>query len=167
MVITSVQYHYYWLSFIIIVPCIIVNADNKKTSTSSQPNIVTCPVCYATVAGTRFAPHLEKCLNGGTRGGLPAKKASLSSSSNNMGIGLPYYTQVKKVDPYPNSLIVRVRLKDGGNFFFEVSYFLFAPLFQGFFFSFPSFSFVTLHPTVLIFLLFKFWFSWFSQHFLL
>lgn len=55
---------------------------------------------------------MEKCLNGGKRGGIPSKKASCST--NSMGIGLPYYTQIKKVDPYPLSLIVRIRLKDGG-----------------------------------------------------
>jgi Sgf11 (transcriptional regulation protein) len=80
---------------------------------------VTCPVCYETVAGQRFAPHLEKCLNGGKRGGGPSKKSSLSSScsTNNLGIGLPYYTAPKKIDPFPLSLVIRIRLKDGGKAF--------------------------------------------------
>ena len=96
---------------------LLIFLESKKANSSSQPNIVSCPVCYETVAGQRFAPHLEKCLNGGKRGGLPSKKSSTGTncnSSNNMGIGLPYYSQVKKIDPYPNSLIVRVKLKDGG-----------------------------------------------------
>ena len=91
-------------------------SDPRKNNSSNQPNIVTCPVCYETVAGQRFAPHLEKCLNGGKRGGGPSKKASLPSSctTNNLGIGLPYYTAPKKIDPYPLSLVIRIRLKDGG-----------------------------------------------------
>ena len=104
----SSQILHIWINFIFVI------LDNKKFSSSSQSNIVTCPVCKETVAGQRFAPHLEKCLNGGKRGGLPSKKTSgTGCSSNDMGIGLPYYSQIKKVDPYPLSLIVRVRLKDG------------------------------------------------------
>ena len=101
---------------------LLIFLESKKANSSSQPNIVSCPVCYETVAGQRFAPHLEKCLNGGKRGGLPSKKTSTGTNcnnSNNMGIGLPYYSQIKKVDPYPNSLIVRVKLKDGGK---EISF---------------------------------------------
>jgi hypothetical protein len=43
----------------------------KKSSAASSSNsagIVSCPVCFEVVAGLRFAPHLEKCLNGGKRG---------------------------------------------------------------------------------------------------
>ena len=36
----------------------------------------------------------------------------------NMGIGLPYFNLVKKLDPYPQSLVVRVRFKDGGIYIF-------------------------------------------------
>ena len=108
--------------------------DNRKNYSSSQSNIVTCPVCYETVAGQRFAPHLEKCLNGGKRGGLPSKKASgAGCSTNNMGIGLPYYSQIKKVDPYPLSLIVRIRLKDGCK---NIIYVVFLSICLLFFFSF-------------------------------
>lgn len=73
---------------------------------------VTCPVCKENVVGQRFAPHLEKCLNGGKRGGLVGNKKS-ASSYGSLGIGLPYYNVVKKVDQYPQSLVVRIRLKDG------------------------------------------------------
>jgi len=87
---------------------------NGSTSSSNSAGIVSCPVCYEIVAGLRFAPHLEKCLNGGKRGGIQAKKSSTTScNGNNMGIGLPYFSMVKKPDPYPQSLVVRVRFKDG------------------------------------------------------
>jgi hypothetical protein len=46
---------------------------------------------------------------------MQAKKSSTTSYNNNMGIGLPYFNMVKKPDPYPQSLVVRVRFKDGGN----------------------------------------------------
>lgn len=52
-------------------------------------------------------------MNGGKRGGLVGNKKSASSSFGGLGIGLPYYNVVKKVDHYPQSLVVRVRLKDG------------------------------------------------------
>ena len=83
-----------------------------KNQTPKHAVTVTCPVCKENVAGQRFAPHLEKCLNGGKRGGLVGNKKS-SSSFGGLGIGLPYYNVVKKVDHYPQSLVVRVRLKDG------------------------------------------------------
>ena len=56
---------------------------------------------------------MEKCLNGGKRGGLVGNKKSSSSIGGGLGIGLPYYNVVKKVDHYPQSLVIRVRLKDG------------------------------------------------------
>jgi len=86
-------------------------AEAKLPTPKQQPIVVSCPVCKEAVAGQRFAPHLEKCLNGGKRGGLGNKK---SSSFSALGIGLPYYNVTKKVDHYPQSLVVRVKLKDGG-----------------------------------------------------
>jgi hypothetical protein len=48
-------------------------------------------------------------------GGIQAKKSSSTSyNGNNMGIGLPYFNMAKKPDPYPQSLVVRVRFRDGG-----------------------------------------------------
>lgn len=41
---------------------------SSATSSSNTAGIVSCPVCFEVVAGLRFAPHLEKCLNGGKRG---------------------------------------------------------------------------------------------------
>ena len=36
-----------------------LSADTAKASSGSNP-LVLCPVCQQTVAGVRFAPHLEK-----------------------------------------------------------------------------------------------------------
>ena len=95
---------------------ILFVADPRKNCTSSQPKIVACPICGETVAGQRFAPHLEKCINGGKRGGGLPKKSSLPSkcSSQTAGFHLPYYTAPRKIDPHPSSLVIRIRLKDGG-----------------------------------------------------
>mmetsp|Transcript_17772 Transcript_17772/g.29713 ORF Transcript_17772/g.29713 Transcript_17772/m.29713 type:complete len:226 (-) Transcript_17772:26-703(-) len=43
-----------------------VDADAAKVNVASNPQ-VPCPVCRQSVGGVRFAPHLEKCLNGGQR----------------------------------------------------------------------------------------------------
>jgi hypothetical protein len=83
--------------------------------------IVTCPICNDVVSGQRFAPHLEKCMKGGKRGGTIVSKRSAGSGSTSnstslIGIGLPYYTKkdiIPFLDPYPNSLIIRIKLKNG------------------------------------------------------
>jgi hypothetical protein len=64
------------------------------------------------VAGSRFAPHLEKCLRGGKRG---------SRKSNFTEISLPYSNapkiKLKIVDPLPKSMIVRVKMRNGGTIY--------------------------------------------------
>jgi hypothetical protein len=67
--------------------------------------LVICPICFEQVSGTRFAPHLDKCMRGGKRG-----------IKNIQYIGLPEEKKSKKVfiDPYPDSLIIRLKCKDGG-----------------------------------------------------
>jgi len=74
---------------------------------------VKCPMCYETIGGQRFAPHLEKCMKGGKRGGRKDKYYS--------SLSLPYYNinaakpkpPMTLVDPHPQSLVVRIRLKNG------------------------------------------------------
>lgn len=72
--------------------------------------LVTCPECEQLISGHRFAPHLEKCMRGGKRG---TKKTSFTE------LMLPYSSapRVKApvVDPHPSSLIVRIKLRNGGN----------------------------------------------------
>ena len=99
------------LSFFVFLSPRVRNAETKIPTPKQQAITISCPVCKETVAGQRFAPHLEKCLNGGKRGGLGNKK---STSFSSLGIGLPYYNVTKKVDHYPQSLVVRVKLKGGG-----------------------------------------------------
>ena len=105
---------FFFLRFIFLR--ILAVVDPRKSCSSSQPKIVACPICGETVAGQRFAPHLEKCINGGKRGGGLPKKSSLPSkgSSQSAGFHLPYYTAPRKIDPHPSSLVIRIRLKDGG-----------------------------------------------------
>jgi hypothetical protein len=72
--------------------------------------VVQCPLCLESVAGTRFAPHLEKCMNGG-------KRTSLTTRKYDGLYGDDWHTGSKAkavfCDPFPNSAIVRVKLKQG------------------------------------------------------
>ena len=87
------------------------NQSSMKTSGGSSNGnnnglIVSCPICYEQVSGLRFANHLEKCMRGGKRGARGSRPfAELS---------LPYISTTKvKVDPHPQSLVIRVKLKNG------------------------------------------------------
>jgi hypothetical protein len=88
--------------------CFISDFNNYFRDRTRKSQVVVCPVCLQEVAGQRFAPHLEKCLRGGQRGSkrTESKEIIIESSS------------IKRkrihVDPYPNSLIVRIKLRNGG-----------------------------------------------------
>ena len=125
----------------------ITFVDPRKNCRSSQPKIVACPICGETVAGQRFAPHLEKCINGGKRGGGLPKKSFLPTkgSSQSAGFHLPYYTAPRKIDPHPSSLVIRIRLKDGGS---TRTWFLYLPLSWNCFWSVCNF----IHLLILIIL---------------
>jgi hypothetical protein len=69
--------------------------------------VVACPFCQMPVSGNRFAPHLEKCLNGG-------KRAARSTSSYEAPPPLEKKVKPAPVDPYPQSLIIRIKLKNNG-----------------------------------------------------
>jgi Sgf11 (transcriptional regulation protein) len=71
-----------------------------------------CPLCRESVGASRFAPHLERCMRGGKRGGVGSKRTLHCSIQE---LGLPYYTvRPKPVDPYPKSMIIKVKLRNGG-----------------------------------------------------
>ncbi len=83
----------------------------KPVVSSSYSTTIFCPMCNEQVAGTRFAPHLEKCMNGGKRGSRKYNDALFDDSMYR----LPTKPRVAEIpDPYPSSLIVKVRLKQGG-----------------------------------------------------
>jgi hypothetical protein len=88
-------------------------ASHSKAATNVIPNVC-CAICKESVSGSRFAVHLEKCMNGGKRG------------SRRFYESLDYHTTSYKApkatnpppnknlpDPYPDSLIVRIKLKNG------------------------------------------------------
>jgi hypothetical protein len=75
----------------------------------SNASVVSCPVCAENVSGLRFAPHLEKCLNGGKRG----SKRHYDCLQDE-GLGKSPKKVHKNMDPFPNSLIVRFKMKGGG-----------------------------------------------------
>lgn len=90
-------------------------APASSSSGSSWMNkTVICQLCKESVAGVRYAPHLERCMNGGKRGARRHYDYLHDTSA-----GLPYYNskpKVKKefVDPHPESLVLRFRVKNGG-----------------------------------------------------
>jgi hypothetical protein len=86
---------------------------NKQQSLDSRL-IARCPVCYQPVAGSRFASHLERCLNGGgrvTNKGLSSHGSG--SGTSNLGLGLGK-SKGPFVDPHPTSSIVRIRVNTTG-----------------------------------------------------
>ncbi len=81
----------------------------SKASTISLT--VACPICGDVVAGTRFAPHLEKCMNGGKRG----SRKYFDVLGDDAMVGFrPPKVKVAVPDPHPESLVVRIRMKYGG-----------------------------------------------------
>ena len=95
---------------------LFIAESSKPTSSSAHLMLVNCPVCEESVSGHRFAPHLEKCLRGGKRG---SKRASFAE------LMLPYTSSTKiktiTVDPYPNSRIVRIKMRNGGESYTALS----------------------------------------------
>jgi len=77
---------------------------------SAMQSTVICPQCTQVVGGHRFAMHLEKCMNGGNR--------SLKKHYDSLDDG--FFLQNRKnskLDPFPDSLIVKIKLRNGGNYF--------------------------------------------------
>lgn len=67
---------------------------------------VVCNICGKDVAGSRFAVHLERCMNGGKR----------SNRRHYEVLGGDDLRKAKKeiVDPFPQSMVVRVKVRAGG-----------------------------------------------------
>jgi len=85
------------------------NAGNGsgKSGKNNFPMIAQCPVCLEQVSGTRFAPHLEKCINGG-------KRVSVSRTSYYDDAGWMQTKKVPFTDPYPSSHIIRIKTMRNG-----------------------------------------------------
>ena len=77
----------------------------EKSASVASNKSVTCNICSESVAGTRFAQHLERCMNGGKRG----VRKNFDFLRDKVKV------RVKKevVDPDPRSPIVRIKLKNG------------------------------------------------------
>lgn len=84
-----------------------------QSSSGAASGTVNCPICHELVSGKRFAPHLERCMNGGKRG----SKRNYDYLHDEPAPARPA-AKVKPVetdqDPLRNSLIVRLKLKNGG-----------------------------------------------------
>lgn len=73
-----------------------------------------CPICNELVAGRRFAPHLERCMHGGKRG----TKRHYDYLHDELGKSLVKAKSsdvIEPQDPHPKSLVIRIKLKQGGN----------------------------------------------------
>eukprot|EP01039_Chlorochromonas_danica_P002204 gene2204-2407_t len=79
-----------------------VMALGSSPSTSSK--VISCNVCGKDIAGSRYAPHLERCLQGGKR--AVRRPSDLFPEEQR---------KIKKevVDPFPNSPVVRIKLRAG------------------------------------------------------
>ena len=90
---------------------IVVKQPQEPAPTTKLHTItVVCPICSESVGGSRFAPHLEKCMNGGKRG-------SRKYSDNMFDDDISKITKPKQPenpDRYPTSLVVRIKLKNDG-----------------------------------------------------
>ena len=104
---------------IVILKYFIINLGNQTSSSSSSANNVNCPICSELVSGKRFAPHLEKCMNGGKRGSkrhydyLHDDASSNHANSKTVNKQKSNESQDQQ-DAHPLSLVVRIRMKNGG-----------------------------------------------------
>lgn len=85
------------------------NSSSASVNSNGNSKFVTCNVCGELVIGKRFAPHLERCMTGGKRGQRRHYDALSYTSTTR--------TKPKKeqIDPFPNSPIIRIKLRNGGN----------------------------------------------------
>lgn len=83
--------------------------QTSSTNSSGGNRNVSCPICEELVGASRFAYHLEKCMNGGKRG---TRKHYDYLHDEVMERPKP---KKEFVDPHPNSMIVKIKLKNGGN----------------------------------------------------
>jgi hypothetical protein len=72
---------------------------------SSAVKPVACNICGKEIAGSRYAPHLERCMNGGKRG---AKRYDFLTDD------LRAKTKKDFVDPCPQSMVVKIKFRQGG-----------------------------------------------------
>ena len=62
-------------------------SSNSYASSLMEKQLAQCPICNQLVAGGRFAPHLERCLAGGKRGGIGAGSGSIAPTKVTKGSG--------------------------------------------------------------------------------
>lgn len=88
------------------------STDGPQASSSSGTNsrFVSCNVCGKDIAGGRFAPHLERCMNGGSRtttGGFDLLPDTVREKPKK-----------EHIDPHPTSMVIRIKMRNGGKSFF-------------------------------------------------
>ena len=91
------------------------NILDEHSSRNVPAPLAFCPICRESVGASRFAPHLEKCMRGGKRSAKVATTTEVSTLFSD-GLLLPVEKpNIQLEDPYPNSLVVRIRVRNGGS----------------------------------------------------
>lgn len=86
-----------------------------QASSGASNGTVNCPICNELVSGKRFAPHLEKCMNGGKRGSKRHYDYLHEETGSKTQLKPKSTEIVEQLDPYPRSLVVRLKLRNGGD----------------------------------------------------
>lgn len=76
---------------------------------------ISCNICGEQVAGSRYAPHLERCMNGGKRG----SRRYFDSLQDSKPSSKLSKTKKDSGDPFPESFVVSIKLKDGSKYDFD------------------------------------------------
>ena len=98
----------------------IYYTQGNQSHSSSGAGTVNCPICSEIVSGRRFAPHLEKCMNGGKRGSKKHYDYIHDDALTSKALVKPKSSEsLEAQDAYPKSLIVRIKLKNGGNLTYQ------------------------------------------------
>lgn len=71
-------------------------------------------MCNEMVSGRRFAPHLERCMNGGKRGSKRHYDFLHDDYGSRSLVKPKSSDALDQADLYPKSLIIRMQLRNGG-----------------------------------------------------
>jgi len=102
--------------------CIFSCFAGMQASSGSSNGTVNCPICSELVSGKRFAPHLEKCMNGGKRGSKRHYDYLHEETGSKTQLKPKAVEIVEQQDPHPSSLIVRLKLRNGGKQYSRYGY---------------------------------------------
>ena len=118
----QVSYYFFLRIYINIYEFVFCNSKapiksilNCKPNNNGLINSVICPSCKQLTGAAKFALHLEKCLKGGIRNN---KRIFGETEQNSKRFDFPDVlppraSRLPPIDPYPESLVIKIKLKDG------------------------------------------------------